>query len=264
MIRRLGYLTLALSLLFASTSLVNGAAAAASSGQMVKAVWDATADADCKFSFGGGPLQPCVGGSVINEKMMSREEAIAAGYDFVAPTGDVRADVAALDRARQIVREKARVRGTESAPSAVVSAPLVANVGSHSTFAKLGFASVLNSADAMTASGCSPTSAYLQYTATQTANRPTIGVDIYYQYINGCNTVQVTYSNTHFVGFVDGNTWYDHTKFGTGSDDPGCYYDLPHGATTYMGGGGGETFESAVEHGCGWSVPRSYGSLSLY
>lgn len=235
MIHRLRYLIIALGLVFGSTGLASGVAAA--SGDQVKAVWDATADANCQFSIHGGPLQPCPGGSVISERMMSRDEAVAAGYDFVTPVADARANVAALDKLRQIVRERARARGAQKAHKF---------------------------ADVMTAFGCSPTYAYLQYTASNTANRPTIGVDINYQYINGCNTIQVTYSNTYFVGAADGNTWYDHTKFGTGSDDPACYYDLPHGATTLMGGAIGETFESAVEHGCGWNVPRDYGSLSLY
>lgn len=237
----------ALCWLFSSLWLASGGAAAQSDDhQLVKAVLDATPEADCKMSFDGGPLMPCPAGSVVNEKLMPKSEAIKAGYEFVVPTGDEKADEKALKEKREKVRDKARGKARDD----------------NSTLSLLtltGTGEVL----AAWQPGC-PAShyAYLEYTASAISPSARIGVDIDYRRTSNCQDLAVTYSRTFYV-INNNRTWYHRTAFGRHSDDPGCWYGLPHGATTQMWGTSGDYFESSVEHGCGWNTPRSWGWLTL-
>lgn len=227
-----------------------GAAAQPDDRQLVKAVWDATAESNCKMSIDGEPLRPCLAGSVVNERMMTKSEAVAAGYLFVVPTGDTARDTAALNRLRLQVHGQGRGADGQAQPA---RQDVAQDMGQDTTLSAMAV--------------CSYNSAYLQYTATGYPGSwdPEIGVDIRFQKAGFyCDAITVTYSNTYYVSGPRDKSWYDRTSFGGDDDDPGCWYGLPHGATKHLYGHSGDTFYDRVEHDCGWDADRSQGSITLH
>ncbi len=211
----------------------------------MEAVYDATAQSNCRLAYNHGPLVACPTGTVINESPMTELQARQAGYAYVVETGDGQQDKAAIKQLREKVRKDGRTRAVAAAEG------------------------TMTAMTAMSGGPCNSTAhAYLQYTATNAPSpQPEIGVDIDYTYIGGgstCYGINVTYSNTFFAaGTSSGSTWYDYTSFNLQSDDPGCYYGLPHGATSILNGQSRQSFGDGVEHGCGSFVNRSSGSIDL-
>lgn len=241
--RRLGQTTVALlCLLVVSFSLnVTTASAAEDSGnrQLVKVARDITQQARCVLKYNGTEAQ-CPAGTVVADFAVTKAEAIAAGEDYVAPSGNLAADIGSLNRLMKNVGMRARQQERTTGKS-----PLV-----------------------VTGCGYNQVAAYSYDASNFSSPYPAIYVEVHYDVttFNGvCNSVGVNWSYTDWAR-TGSNAWLDYTSFNTVGYDVGCPTNIPH-TSNYsppMYGHTGDTFDHGVEQGCNFWNPRIHSSIQLY
>lgn len=208
--------------------------------QPVKVARDITKKANCKLQVNGADV-PCPAGMVVGDFVVTKKEAIAAGEEYVAPTGDAAADDAALDKIMKDAGSKAREKEKAAGTSPVRVSACGGNQRADFSYDAIHFPHPY----------------------------PAIKVVVYYDvtWYNGvCNSVGVNSSETDWARWTGVNAWLDYTAFHGRAYYPGCPTNIPHTSNypTPMYGVTGDRFYHSVENGCNFWDAHTSSSIPLH